>query len=198
MVKTVMYTVVITTISILLIGMMAFDAEAKTFSHDHMDILVGDSFSVRDRTTAIVTIQPINDDPQFLKLSYTVSGLDGAFGKGSACIVKNNILKISAMKKATVTFDTNDIDDKCKHRLNTHDGVVSLSFQTNSEIIHEDLDDTTCVPKGEGVEECIQTKGTRDTVNGIVSGTAFGKSLKEDTSGIIGQINTLDKMWTTP
>jgi len=193
MVTTVMYTVAITTIGIMLIGMMAFDAEAKKFDKDYQVILIGDSFSVRDKTTAIISIQPIDDNPKFVKLTYNVM-FEGTSGNGKDCIAKNNILKISAMKKATVKFDTNDLD--CKMQKGDH-GVVSLSFQADGEIIHTDSDNTMCSDIGDGVEECLQVKGTLDEVSGIVSGTAFGKSLKEDTLGNIGQINELRKMWTT-
>ena len=194
MVKTVMYTAAIATISILLIGMMAFDAEAKSFSHDHAVILIGDSFNVRG-PPADVFITPINDDILNVNLFYSAR-IDGEKIKsGSNCIAPKQILKISAMKKATVEFDTSDID--CPHHSGDH-GVISLSFQYNGETNFQVYDDTNCEDIGEGVEECTRTHGNSDEAFGVVSGTVFGESLLPDKSGTIKTINEKRVMWTQP
>jgi len=195
MVKTVMYSAAIATIGMLLIGMMAFDAEARSFDKGHAVNLIGNSFHVGG-PPANVFITPINDDIQNVKLTYKVMTSDGMKGKsGSDCTAPKQILKISAMKKATVEFDTSDLG--CPNHKGDH-GVISLSFELNGEIDFQVYDDTNCEDIGEGIEECTRIHGNSNEAFGVVSGTVFGESLEPDISGTINTINERRVLWTTP
>lgn len=191
MTKTVMYTAAIATISVLLFTVLAFDAEAKTFDKEKAVMLKGEGIIVQG-PPAMITVAANDDDKDSVSVLYLVL-IPGKIAMGMNCTGSSDILKLSGMNKASLEFNTSDLDCGLQFGFN---GDISLAVETTGDSQFLKYDDTFCNPTDEG-EICNRIRGTSDGRSGVMSGTIFGESV-EDVSGSISKINEKRTFWTTP
>ena len=134
--KTIFYTVLMATLSILVFQGLALDADAKTVTKD--STLKGDYLDFNQDRNSSNGIDKINliirpnmastNDSTNLSVKYTVRDGTGIIAKGD-CTSSKQIVKISGQNKASVEFDISDLD--CgSTQTGVMSGVISASLKS--------------------------------------------------------------------
>jgi len=197
MAKTVMYTAVIATISILLFTVIALDAEAKTFTTNGPMFLKGVGLTFQQdnaKVGSLVMVAPILDSKDFSVFYLVADKVNSQFSIG-VCTASDKIIKISALQKASVKFNTADL--VCSYQVGNLNGEISANLQANEDKPTKmKKDEINCVPTEDG-EFCGRVHGSTVGVSADSEGTIFGHSFVGGI-GDISKVNEKITAWTTP
>lgn len=179
----------------LLLTTLIFTAEAKTFDKELTLAVKGDGVLVQSKQIRL-TVAPLDNIKDTLAVSYIAKINDGEFAFGLICTGPDSILKSSALRKASVEFNTEDL--VCIDGTQTdHQGVISINIETIDESNFLKYDDASC-SLIDGINFCSRIRGTSDGNDGEANGTVFGEVLNEGASGRISKINEKRTYWTEP
>jgi hypothetical protein len=183
----------IATMSILLTTSI-FTAEAKSFDKDAAVTVKGDGVIIQSKQDSLF-IAPLDDNKGNLHVKYTIQTDVGEYENGFDCTGPSKILKLSGLLKASIEFNTRDLD--CLTKSDNH-GDISITIQTSEPSVFNKYDDSSCTTLLDGTEVCSRIRGTSDDNQGEAKGTVFGKVLEEGTSASISKINEKRTYWTNP
>jgi len=195
MANTVMYTVAIATLSILLIGVLALDAEAKNsdtvtvvqkghFADFNLIDFDSDGFIGK----IFVGIEQMNDSKD-IRVSYFVLDHNrDRIADGQDCISSKQILQVSSMKKASIKFDTADLVN-CDVQSGLSGEISATLIATDEKPKKENTDITICGTS------CVRVHGYDESISATAVATAFGITVDKG-SASFGNFNI--KTTTSP
>lgn len=177
--------------------MVTYPADAKSFDKEAEIILKGDGVLIQTSQINLQVITKPNSDT--LSVTYVAEIVDEddnvTLDFGFFCDASDKILKLSALKKGSLEFNTADLVN-CLFQ-SENNGDIIITMQTNGSLNFLKWDNRFCTPPdGDGIKLCSRERGTSDGASGTASGTYFGQVLEEGTLVNIGKINEKRTIWT--
>lgn len=196
MTRNILYAGVIAVMSVALISMLSFQAEAKTFDKGQEFELKGLGLSIfgqdDDGNKFQLQVAPI-ENTKDLFIDYRVKTPTTDLYKGQ-CVGFKQILKVSATNKASVEFNTADL--KCF----VHEGpdsIISATVEGIDQVISNDKFDVIfCDAIGE-VDYCTRDRGSITEFLGTGNIDGFGLSLNNQNAAI-KDVKLKHTAWTSP
>lgn len=203
MANRILYTSIIAAVSVLLISVMVFQADAKTFDRSK-------SFETHGTLVSIFGRIPINDEECCIHLNLQVVPIDGSknyavqydtdvngFIYGRGCIATPDDLKMSGTKNISVTLQT--VGLVCENK-SGDDSIISGTIKGDeSTKVVQKFDDKkdACSEPVSGVQSCMRTQGSFTFYTGDATISGFGVSMNDQIGHIaIGKGKVT--VWTNP
>lgn len=196
MTKNILYAGIIAVMSVALISMMVFQVEAKTFDKDQKFELKGLGLAIfgQDDNGNKLQLQvaPI-ENTKDLFIDYRVKTPTTDLYKGQ-CIGSKQILKVSATNKASVEFNTADLE--CFVHAGP-DSIISATVEGTDQVITNDTFDVIfCDTIGE-IDYCTRDRGSITEFLGTGNIDGFGLSLNNQNAAI-KNVKLKHTAWTSP
>ncbi len=161
----VLYAYVIFAISALLMTTVIFTVEARTVDEQQSFTSKGNGARVNQSGVFLISILPIEDSKEF-SMVYSVRTNEG-IKTGICPHVSDKIVKISALNKASIEFNTGDEKlGECIRTTQFDDFDISLNIQTEGESIVEEYEDKMGCEYG----FCFLQIGTSERKFGMANG----------------------------
>jgi len=196
MANKILYTTMIAAVSVVLISVMVFQAEAKTFDK-------GQEFGLKGLGIAIfgqdengnklqLQISPIENSKDVF-VDYKMKTLTTDLYKGQ-CIGPKQILKVSATNKASVEFNTGDLN--CSVHQGP-DSIISATIEGTGQINANDKYDSMDCYTIDNVDYCTRDRGSYTEFIGVGNISGFGLSL-DNQQAAIKDVKLIHTAWTSP
>lgn len=187
----VLYASMILTVSVLLSATVIFTADAKTFSEDYSFISKGNGARIQEPALNL-SILPIQDSKNF-DVTYGIKTTEGL--ERAVCHqVSDKLVQISALKKASIKFNTRDAElGECEYLAGplVNSVNISVNIQTTGDSVVEDFVEKKGCESG----FCFLKIGQSETKYGTWAGTIDGVSLEGVLQAEIFKVNQKVTYW---
>lgn len=186
----------IVAVSAVLLFVVDSEAEARTYDKSLEYTFSGYGVFIfgQDQADKInLQISPIRDTKDLLV------DFDGNVGGESfdfKCTAPKQILKVSNTKKASVEFNTADLE--CIRDIGLGTTVSATLVGTGEVFIDEKSDSISCNPAGEGVEKCKRNHEINTSYISIADISAYGITIAGIENTEVRHTKLKHTEWTTP
>ncbi len=191
----VFYAALFLILSVSLTSIFISNVEAKSFDKEQTYTIKGDGVRIFS-TGLTLSILP-NEDSNSYTVHYVVNTPAGKTYWGLCSHSTDNIVKISALKKALIKFNTDDLGDCITLGDPYVPFNVSLNIQTNGESTLIKYDNQKKCDQIGDILQCYKEHGTDEGKEGIAVGIVFENDVK-DLPAKISKINQKFTFWTEP
>jgi hypothetical protein len=194
--NTIICGISIVAVSALLISVMMFHAEAKTFDKNAEYELKGLGIAIFGTgplgTAVQAQIFPIANSKE-VSVEYGAFDNDGVFSMGF-CTSPKQILKVSGTNKASIQLNTADLD--CFPKVGVDSVITATVYVKDLPVFNDKYDQIRCQTV-EDVDFCIRDRGSQTLFGGIGNISGFGLSL-DNQFAHLEDVKFKRTQWTSP